>query len=179
MILSDKQIIEMFKMLDLDKDGKVSLEELFLAIKSGKLGLLHSEAGCRVFLKAADTNNDGFISIKEFSSYVRKREADLVKLFNEIDKDGDGKLTTAELRTYMERALVKKVSNDDAAMLMRKVDTDKSGSVEIEELVRATLFSATSFSEAFDSWKDYVYHMFFPRQSVRRSVTAVKEAPKK
>lgn len=77
----------------------------------------------------------------------------------------------------MEKALSKKVSYDDASMLMRKIDVDKSGSVEVEELVLATLFSATSFSEAFNSWKDHVYHMFFPRQSVRRT-TATKDANK-
>jgi Ca2+-binding EF-hand superfamily protein len=175
MILSDGQISEMFKMLDADKDGKVSLEELFLAIKSGKLGLLHSETGCRAFMKAADSNADGHISMKEFTQYVRKREADLTKVFKEIDKDGDGKLSTAELRTYLERALVKKVSLDDAAMLMRKIDTDKSGSIELGELVRATLFSVTSFSEAFDAWKDYVYHLFFPRQTVRRTDLSQKK----
>lgn len=168
-ILSDGQIGEMFRMLDHNKDGRVSLEELFLAIKSGKLGLLHSEPGCRAFMKAADSNADGYISMKEFTGYVRKREADLHRVFDEIDKDGDGKLSVTELKAYLERALVKKVSLDDAAMLMRKIDTDMSGSIELDELVRATLFSVTPFSEAFNAWKEYVYNLFFPRPKVTRT----------
>ena len=155
-ILSDSQISDMFKMLDVDKDGKVSLEELFLAIKNGKLGLLHSESGCRAFMKAADSNGDGFISMKEFSSYVRKREGDLMKVFKEIDKDGDGKLSTPELRTYLERALNSKFCIGDTLIFMKKIDTDKSGSVEAKELIEANIFCASTLADEFYSWKYFM-----------------------
>lgn len=170
-ILSEGQINEMFKMLSMNPSGKISLESLLEAVRNGKLGLLHSESGCRAFMTKADLNKDGLISSKEFHSYVKKREAELIKLFSEIDKDGDGRLSTSELQKYMERALSKKVSLDDASMLMRKIDSDKSGSVEAKELLLATMYESASFAEAFESWRDHVYHLFFPRQVVRRSNT--------
>jgi Ca2+-binding EF-hand superfamily protein len=48
-------------------------------------------------MSSIDTDNDGVISIDEFKTFTKEQDVKLLKVFNEIDKDGSGKLNIQEV----------------------------------------------------------------------------------
>lgn len=73
------RIVDVFFMLDVDKDGRLVPSELS--------GLTPAE------FRRADTNGDGALQLEEF---LEARSAD----FERADADGDGTLTASEIRAY-------------------------------------------------------------------------------
>eukprot|EP00798_Chlamydomonas_sp_ICE-L_P007180 gene7180-286_t len=157
--LSDSEIKHMFARLDTDCSGQISLAELHAAAREGRLGLVKTDTLCVELMSAADTNGDQHISFdefqlvtaadtngdehisfKEFQVFVRHREKFLTNLFQEIDGQGekDGHITAKELQLYISGVLGKAVSLEEADRLLEQLDTDKSGTVEYEELLRGT-----------------------------------------
>jgi EF hand len=69
--------------LDLDKDGKITQAEARKA-RNAKL-------------KSYDSNRDGQLSLDEYQAYwVAKRHAQMVDAFQDLDEDGDAKVTAEE-----------------------------------------------------------------------------------
>ncbi|XP_054273728.1 calmodulin-like [Macrosteles quadrilineatus] len=52
-----------------------------------------------------------------------------------VDKDGDGKISVAELQLLMKK-IGKEVSHDEAAKMLKKADIDGNGSVNVSELMQ-------------------------------------------
>jgi hypothetical protein len=55
-LLPEEAIQGLFKALDIDGSGVITLDELIAAVKSGGMGLLHSEAGVNSFMRAVDSS---------------------------------------------------------------------------------------------------------------------------
>ena len=87
----------MFKALDVNGDGSLSLDEL-------QKGLKDKENGDKMLevLKAADTDGSGEINYTEFlaatiDANIFMREDYLRTAFNMFDKDGSGKIDNEEV----------------------------------------------------------------------------------
>lgn len=100
--------------------------------------------------------------LDEFIDYVRRREALLSSLFAQIDSRGtpDGHITCDELRSYMEAELRRPVTDAEARRLLQLLDTDASGTVEFEELLRGTLWTAGDASDVFRIWGQDPDHFY-------------------
>jgi Ca2+-binding EF-hand superfamily protein len=72
----------------------------------------------------ADTNNDGITTKEEYLAYHAKR-------FDEIDKDGDGKIEKQDLKEHMQSRREQKQEN-----AFNKIDQDGDGQVSKEELMK-------------------------------------------
>ncbi|KAF3595859.1 hypothetical protein DY000_02027174 [Brassica cretica] len=137
--LSEEEIIglkEMFKALDTDKNGIVTLEELRTGLP--KLGNKISEAEIRQLMEAADMDGDGSIDYLEFISATMhmnriEREDHLYTAFQYFDKDNSGYITMEEL----EQAMKKYNMGDDKSIkeIIAEVDTDRDGKINYEEFV--------------------------------------------
>lgn len=57
--------------------------------------------------------------------------------FSQLDKNGVGEINTVEVKGAMELLLGEKVADEDVEEFMNKVDTDKSGTVTLEEFTTA------------------------------------------
>jgi Ca2+-binding EF-hand superfamily protein len=79
------RLTEVFFIVDVDKDGKLTLTEILAAYPDVKPERV----------KAADRNSDGMITIYEFHEV-------LVKDFNAADKDKDGTLNGQETAAMLE-----------------------------------------------------------------------------
>lgn len=92
-----RELKELFKSLDKNGDGSLTMEELSLGLKGKENGdaLLH-------IMKSADTDNSGEINYTEFiaatlDAQVFMREDYLRTAFNMFDADGSGKIDNDEV----------------------------------------------------------------------------------
>ncbi|MFT6556274.1 MAG: Ca2+-binding EF-hand superfamily protein [Sneathiella sp.] len=91
---------EMFDLLDADKDGAVTKEEA---------RALHDKMRERAITKRMmkyDTNSDGFLSKEEYAARYEKK-------FKKMDTDGDGRISATELAKAKQDRHHKRHSGDD------------------------------------------------------------------
>eukprot|EP00884_Botryococcus_braunii_P004030 jgi/Botrbrau1/13628/Bobra.0373s0007.1 len=63
----------------------------------------------------------------------------LRELFKSIDADGNGTITAEELKVAISKLSSKEVQDADLLSVMEKVDVDKSGQIDYEEFIAATV----------------------------------------
>ncbi|KAL5202759.1 hypothetical protein ABZP36_013711 [Zizania latifolia] len=137
--LSEEEIVglrEMFKSLDTDNSGTITLEELRAGLP--KLGTKISESEIRQLMEAADVDGDGTIDYVEFISATMhvnrlEKEDHIYKAFEYFDKDHSGFITVDEL----EEALKKYDMGDEVTIkeIIAEVDTDHDGRINYQEFV--------------------------------------------
>ena len=88
--------------------------------------------------KAMDENNDGFLDKKELKDGFEKigklyNDKEIDKLFEEIDLDGNGKISYSE---FLAAAINKEelLSDERIEKVFKMVDKDKNGKLSIEEI---------------------------------------------
>ncbi|WZY80790.1 hypothetical protein YC2023_027174 [Brassica napus] len=143
-------IKEAFEKMDINKRGKINLEEL-------KIGLHHighqqiPDADLQILMEAAGVDGDGTINYGEFvavSVHLQKMANDkhLHKAFRSFDKNLSGYIEMEELR----EALYDEVdtsSEEVIAAIMQDVDTDKDGRISYEEFA-AMMKAGTDWRKA-------------------------------
>jgi len=72
---------------------------------------------------------------------TKKEKEKLLELFKAIDKDGDGELTQEELKEgYVKiMGMTNEMAAEEAERIMRKIDSNGSGSIDYSEFVNATI----------------------------------------
>ncbi|GLJ22012.1 hypothetical protein SUGI_0412350 [Cryptomeria japonica] len=142
-------IKDMFEMMDTDKNGTISLDELRAGLN--KLGSHVAEADIQMLMEAADVDGNGVLDYGEFvavSIHLQRVGGDdhLQKAFAYFDKNNSGYIETEELREAMVDDLgsnATEVIND----ILREVDTDKDGRISYEEFV-AMMKTGTDWRKA-------------------------------
>ncbi|XP_031121383.1 calcium-dependent protein kinase 17-like [Ipomoea triloba] len=137
--LSEEEIMglkQMFKGMDTDGSGTITLEELKLGL--AKQGTKLSEYEVKQLMEAADADGNGTIDYEEFitaTMHLNKmdREEHLYTAFQYFDKDNSGYITIEEL----EQALREFGMNDekDIKEIISEVDTDHDGRINYDEFV--------------------------------------------
>jgi calcium-dependent protein kinase len=122
-----------FEALDTDNDGKLSKEEIRAGLET-HLGLAFDVE--QVFSQC-DMDGNGFIDFSEFLTAAMSNELDfssrkLFKTFHAIDKDGNGKISKAELQ-----AVVGEVGEADVAGIFSAIDINADGEISRTEFVEA------------------------------------------
>ncbi|CAL0329643.1 unnamed protein product [Lupinus luteus] len=140
---------DMFKKMDSDNDGIVSIEELKVGFQSFGSQLADSEV--QMLIEAVGTNGKSTLDYGEFiavSLHLKRLANDehLRKAFSYFDKDGDGYIEPHELRN----ALMEDGTDDctDIANdIFQEVDTDKDGRISYDEFV-AMMKTGTDWRKA-------------------------------
>ncbi|XP_020105774.1 calcium-dependent protein kinase 1-like [Ananas comosus] len=137
--LSEEEIVglkEMFKSIDTDNSGTITLEELRTGLP--KLGTKISESELMQLMEAADVDGNGSIDYLEFISATMhmnrlEKEGHIYKAFEYFDKDNSGYITMEEL----EQALKKYDMGDEKTIkeIIAEVDADHDGRINYEEFV--------------------------------------------
>lgn len=136
--LSEEEIAglkEMFKMIDLDNSGHITLEELKRGLERVGNSLKHSEI--EDLMQAADVDNSGTIDYGEFVAamlHLNKihREDHLFAAFSYFDKDGSGYITKDELLKACEKF---GLGDDHIHEIISEVDKDNDGRIDYNEFV--------------------------------------------
>ena len=75
------------------------------------------------------------------------------RVFSALDRDGDGKLSAAELRLCMKAALGEDVSAEEADRLVASADADGDGLLSQEELLALALAGSSGRRSGCTPWK--------------------------
>ncbi|KAI3443344.1 hypothetical protein Pfo_000009 [Paulownia fortunei] len=136
--LSEEEIAglkEMFKMIDVDNSGQITLEELKKGLERVGANLKDSEIVG--LMQAADVDNSGTIDYGEFVAAMLhlnkvQREDHMYAAFSYFDKDGSGYITKDELQQACEQFGLGDVHIDE---IIREVDKDNDGLIDYSEFV--------------------------------------------
>ncbi|KAF8733866.1 hypothetical protein HU200_014718 [Digitaria exilis] len=142
-------IRDMFALMDTDKDGRVTLQELKAGLR--KVGSKLAEPEMELLMEAADVNGNGYLDYGEFVAITihlqrLSNDAHLRTAFLFFDKDSSGYIERAELAD----ALADESGHTDEAALnnvLREVDTDKDGRISFDEFV-AMMKAGTDWRKA-------------------------------
>ncbi|CAL5425448.1 unnamed protein product [Camellia sinensis] len=137
--LSEEEIMglkQMFKGMDTDNSGTITLEELKQGL--AKQGTKLSEYEVKQLMEAADADGNGTIDYDEFIAATMQlnrmdREEHLYTAFQYFDKDNSGYITIEELQ----QALREFGINDgrDINEIISEVDADHDGRIDYDEFV--------------------------------------------
>ncbi|XP_015063064.1 calcium-dependent protein kinase 34-like [Solanum pennellii] len=137
--LSEEEIMglkQMFKNMDTDNSGTITLEELKQGL--AKQGTKLSDYEIKQLMEAADADGNGTIDYEEFITatvHMNKmdREEHLYTAFQYFDKDHSGYISREEL----EQALREFGMDDenDLREIIKEVDTDHDGRINYDEFV--------------------------------------------
>jgi len=129
-----------FAKFDSDGDGKISLDELTVALNAS--GKKTSKMEAKMLMNQVDKTRKGYIVFEEFASYMTTPTTtvrDVVKeRFAVFDKDGDGFITRAEMNSIVKEldlgsewtpAVINKLFTD--------ADSNGDGMIDFEEFREA------------------------------------------
>ncbi|KAK4480918.1 hypothetical protein RD792_011776 [Penstemon davidsonii] len=136
--LSEEEIAglkEMFKMIDVDNSGHITLEELKKGLERVGANLKDSEIVG--LMQAADVDNSGTIDYKEFVAAMLhlnkiQKEDHMYAAFSYFDKDGSGYITKSELQNACEQFGLGEAHIEE---IIREVDKDNDGRIDYNEFV--------------------------------------------
>ncbi|KAK1384686.1 Calcium-dependent protein kinase 20 [Heracleum sosnowskyi] len=126
---------QMFKMIDSDNSGHITLEELQIGLNKVGANLMESEIS--QLMEAADLDNSGTIDYTEFVAAMLNqnktlKEDHLFAAFSYFDEDGSGYITPDELQHVCEQFGLEEVHLEE---IMNEVDQDKDGRIDYNEFV--------------------------------------------
>lgn len=144
-------IKEAFDSMDVNKRGKINLEELRVGLH--KLGHQVPDADLHILMEAADVDGDGTLNYGEFvavSVHLRKMANDehLHKAFAFFDRNDSGYIEIEELRNALSEDEDSDAKSEDIiSAIMHDVDTDKDGRISYEEFA-AMMKAGTDWRKA-------------------------------
>ena len=139
-----KELQDVFDQFDKDKDGKISGKELESAMIS--MGQNPTEEEINEMMKEVDLNKDGKIDFDEFmilmskSSPDTQTEEEVINAFRVFDKEGNGLISSTELKHIM-MSIGDKMTEEEADEMVNEADIDEDGMINYEEFVRMMMAS--------------------------------------
>ena len=128
-----KKIKECFQRIDVDNDGKLSLEEMKKVFLKDDLKIEFNEE----IFKQIDTDSSGTIEYTEFiSACIEKNiylnEERLREAFNLFDSDKSGKISRSEIEKVLKLGVISK----EIDAIMAKHNTNKDGEIDLKEFMK-------------------------------------------
>ena len=129
----------LFEMSDTDNDGEISVRQLRSIMCS--IGKNPSEEKLTKMTQDVDLDGSGTINFKEFLYLMAKIMNDdeteelLIEAFKVFDKDGNGFITSHELRNIMIH-LEEDLTPVEIEEMVREADINNDGTIDLEEFVK-------------------------------------------
>ena len=131
---SEQEILNKFKEMDFNGNNIISLAEIDKYI-SERYPIFDNKPALMRSYKAADTNNNGFISYKEFKNlwkyivYFNKQW----EKFDEIDVDSDRRISFEEFKIMSVSLFDTKLSHKEAVYFFELIDINNAGMILFNE----------------------------------------------
>ncbi|XP_051541296.1 calcium-binding protein 1-like isoform X1 [Myxocyprinus asiaticus] len=138
------ELQEAFKEFDKDKDGFIGCKDLGNCMRT--MGYMPTEMELIELSQQINMNLGGHVDFEDFVELMGPKllaeTADMIGVkelrdaFKEFDTNGDGQISTAELREAMKKLLGQQVGHRDLEDILRDIDLNGDGHVDFEEFVR-------------------------------------------
>ena len=131
---------ELFKRFDKDNDGKVTREQCKEILES-----IFGELPKNTLLKMinyADFNSDGTIDYHEFIDIMKQKiriKDSFLKVFQMIDRDGDGKLSHLEIKEVIRKLGTVQKSDTEINQIIQNVDENGDGFLDYNEFLKLVM----------------------------------------
>ncbi|VVT46158.1 uncharacterized protein SAPINGB_P001075 [Magnusiomyces paraingens] len=135
-----ESIKEAFSLFDKDNDGYITTKELGTVMRS--LGQNPSQSELQDMISEANSN--GLIDFPEFLTLMARMlkesdsEEEIREAFRVFDRDGNGFISTAELRHVM-TSIGEKLTEDEVNEMIKEADADGDGQIDYNEFVSIML----------------------------------------
>lgn len=102
------------------------------------LGQNPSESELTDMINEVDANSDGSIDFPEFLTMMAKKmkdtdsAAEIAEAFKVFDRNGDGKISVAELQHVL-TSIGEKLTDDEVKQMIKEADTNNDGEIDIQE----------------------------------------------
>lgn len=141
-----ERIFRLFKELDIDKDGRVSVSEL-----ASKINNAERDSTAAKIIGRGESRTT--MTFQEFVDYITDTETQLKLAFRQMDKNHDNVVDASEIQAQM-RELGVEISLKEAERLLKKVDQDASSSIDFNEWRDFLLLSGnTRLEDIFHYWR--------------------------
>lgn len=132
-------IKEAFSLFDKDGDGYITTSDLGTVMRS--LGQNPTQAEVQDMISDVNAaGRSGKIDFPEFLTLMARKlkdedsEEEILEAFRVFDRDGNGFLSTAELRHVM-TSIGEKLTEDEVNRLIKEADADGDGQINYSEFV--------------------------------------------
>lgn len=135
--MSEKEVeklSQLFRKIDINHDGFISVEELKLALADGTAWF--DAKDLQNLMDSIDVDKNGKMNYTEFlASSLAQEEifsiGNITKFFKTLDKDGNGSVDRQELKSLFDDHQIDHINGKSISDLLNKMDKDSSGSISL------------------------------------------------
>ncbi|XP_051951663.1 calcium-binding mitochondrial carrier protein SCaMC-1 [Xyrauchen texanus] len=148
---STKSFEELFKKLDVNKDGKVDVSELKAGL--AEMGFSMGKGEAQKIIDSGDSDKNESLDCEEFSKYLKEHEKKLQLTFKSLDKNNDGLIDAKEIQQSL-KAIGINLGDKEVQKILQSIDADGTMTVEWNEWREHFLFNpADDLQEIIRYWK--------------------------
>ncbi|KAG7277579.1 hypothetical protein CRUP_013897 [Coryphaenoides rupestris] len=135
---------EAFNEFDKDKDGLISCKDLGNLMRT--MGYMPTEMELIELSQNINMNLGGRVDFEDFVELMAPKlleetagmigMKELKDAFKEFDMDGDGEITTEELRQAMIKLMGEHMARSEIDAIVKEADDNRDGTVDFEEFVQ-------------------------------------------
>lgn len=124
---------DLFERLDVTHSGEITLQDFKQALRQIDHPISNKPELVKQVFQSFDANNDHVIDFDDFKLYLTTTDDQILRGFNKIDKDHDGKLTKNDFVEYLEKTLELNPTKTNLDLIFRTIDRKNDGYITFDE----------------------------------------------